>query len=208
MKRKAKAEAISTRERILKAAIELFWEKGYEATGMAELLSRAKVNSGSFYYFYKSKEGLLLAVLDWYLVGLEPVLLAPVYEKVEDPIERIFELLAGYRRSILLTDCTFGCPIGRLALEISPQQKAVHRKLAQNFDNWAAAVTKCLTEAKDRLPADVDRERLGNFVLTVMEGGVMLARSHRSVRPFDEAVAELRSYFDRLLGLPSPHPAK
>ena len=34
-----------------------------------------------------------------------------------------------------------------------------------------------------------------------MEGGVMLSRSHRDVKPFDEAVAELREYFNRLLGL-------
>jgi hypothetical protein len=47
----------------------------------------------------------------------------------------------------------------------------------------------------------VDRDRLSKFVLTVMEGGVMLSRSHRSVEPFDAAVAELRAYFDRLLGI-------
>ena len=54
----------------------------------------------------------------------------------------------------------------------------------------------------DRLPADVDRERLAQFVLAVMEGGVMLSRSHRDVKPFDQAVAELRAYFKRLLDAP------
>jgi len=39
---------------------------------------------------------------------------------------------------------------------------------------------------------------LSEFVLVVMEGGVMLSRSHRSVKPFDQAVAELRAYFNRL----------
>jgi len=164
---------LGTRERIVQAAIHLFYEKGFEGTGMAELLEKANANSGSFYHFFKSKEDLLLAVLDWYEAGLEPVLLAPVRAKTTDPIERVFALLQGYRERILMTDFAFGCPIGRLAMEIDPSRHEVHRRLAVNFENWAAAVSKFLEEARGRLPADVDLKKLGQFVLTVMEGGVM-----------------------------------
>jgi AcrR family transcriptional regulator len=192
---------LGTRERLIDAAIALFWEKGYANTSMNDLLGAAKANSGSFYHFFSGKEDLLLAVLDRYLALLHPALLAPAWEGVDDPIERIFALLARYRMLILQTDCTYGCPIGRLALEISPEQQEVHRRLAKNFDGWRAAVRGCLEQAGDRLPADMDRERLSGFVLAVMEGGVMLSRSHRAVKPFDEAVAELRAYFNRLLEL-------
>jgi len=188
-----------TRERLIEAAVLLFWEKGYANTSMSDLLKHAAVNSGSFYHFFNSKEDLLIAMLDRYLAMLHPMLLQPAWEGVDDPIERIFALLARYRGIIVQTECTYGCPIGRLALEISPEQREVHRLLAQNFDGWAAAVRDCLDAAADRLPPDVDRERLSKFVLTVMEGGVMLSRSHRKVDPFDDAVAELRAYFDRLL---------
>jgi len=58
-----------TRQRLVETAVFLFWENGYAATGVAEILARAKVNSGSFYHFFKSKEALLLAVLDWYLMA-------------------------------------------------------------------------------------------------------------------------------------------
>lgn len=188
-----------TRERLVDAAVFLFWEKGYGGTGLAEILARAQVNSGSFYYFFESKEELLLAVLDWYQESLEPVLLAPVLAQTDDPIERIFTLLAGYRRSILMTEFGFGCPIGRLALEIDPAMKEVHNKLSANFDGWEVAVESFLKDAGERIPAAVDRKRLSRFVLSVMEGGVMLSRSHKSVDPFDDAVADLRAYFDLLL---------
>lgn len=190
----------STRERLINAAIALFWEKGYANTSMSDLLAAAKANSGSFYHFFSSKEDLLLAVLDRYVEMLHPQLLVPAWEGVDDPIERIFALLRRYRMLIVQTDCTYGCPIGRLALEIPPEQAEVHRKLAQNFDGWAAAVRGCLESAAGRLPSGIDRERLAQFVLVVMEGGVMLSRSHRNVQPFDQAVAELRAYFNRLLG--------
>lgn len=190
--------ATGTRDRLIDAAMNLFWEKGYANTSMSDLLGAAKANSGSFYHFFKSKEDLLVAVLDKYLMLLHPALLAPAWEGIDDPIERIFALLARYRMLILATDCTYGCPIGRLALEIGAEQREVHGLLAKNFDGWTAAVAGCLEQAADRFPADVDRVRLSNFVLAVMEGGVMLSRSHRDVGPFDQAVAELRAYFARL----------
>jgi AcrR family transcriptional regulator len=190
---------LGTRARLIDAATALFWEKGYANTSMSDLLGAAKANSGSFYHFFSSKEDLLLAVLDGYLALLNPAMLAPAWEGIDDPIERIFALLARYRILILQTDCTYGCPIGRLALEIGPEQEEVHRRLAKNFDEWTAAVRECLEQARDRLPADIDRERLSGFVLAVMEGGVMLSRSHRDVNPFDQVVAELRAHFNRLL---------
>src|SRR5713101_1777791 len=125
-----------TRERILQSAIDLFWEKGYANTGMADLLRSVNVNSGSFYYFFKSKQDLLLAVLDRYAQMLQPVLLAPVWKKSRDPIGRIFGLLGRYRELIVRTNCTYGCPIGRLALEIDPAQRDVHKKIAMNFEGW------------------------------------------------------------------------
>jgi AcrR family transcriptional regulator len=189
------AKQTSTRNRIVEAAVWLFYANGYNATGVAEILNKAKVNSGSFYFFFKSKEELLLAVLDWYLENLEPVLMHPVYAATNDPIERIFALLEGYKGKILATNYDFTCPIGRLALEIDPTRKQVHAKIAANFTGWTEAVKCCLEDAGERLPQGTDTEALAKFVLTVMEGGVMQSRSHKSIVPFDASVEQLRQYF-------------
>ena len=53
-----------TRERLVEAARKLFHQHGYRATGIAEILRAAEVNSGSLYYFFPSKEDLLVAVLE------------------------------------------------------------------------------------------------------------------------------------------------
>lgn len=188
-----------TRERIVMTARRLFHEQGYAATGMAEILKAAKANSGSLYYYFKSKEELLLAVLDWYLENLMPEVMDPALGATSDPIERIFAVLAGYHEMLEQTACTLGCPIGNLALELGDSRPLVREKIALNFSNWCAVIRRCLDDAADRLPPGVDRERLSRFVLTVLEGGIMQARGHRDVRPYDEAVAQLRDYFDRLL---------
>jgi TetR/AcrR family transcriptional regulator, transcriptional repressor for nem operon len=187
-----------TRERLLDAAMRLFWEKGYNSTSIADILREAGANSGSLYHFFPTKQDLLVAVLDRYLAGIEPMLLEPAWRGVGDPIERVFALLARYRDLLDGTDCFYGCPIGFLALELHEPDPPVRAKLAANFAAWSQAVRACLDEAADRLPAEVDRGELAEFVLTTMEGGVMLARTHRTLTPFDASVARLRDYFERL----------
>jgi TetR/AcrR family transcriptional regulator, transcriptional repressor for nem operon len=188
-----------TRERIVEAALYLFWLRGYTATGIAEILDRAKANTGSFYYCFKTKEELLLAVLDLYIRSLMPVVIEPVLSQIQDPLERVFGILDFYRRNLLTTGCTYGCPIGRLALEIPEEQFRVHKRLADNFDGWTAAVEKCLEDARGRIPEDVNLQTLSKFVLTVMEGGVMQSRAHRAIEPFDASVKHLRGYFRLLI---------
>jgi hypothetical protein len=74
----------------------------------------------------------------------------------------------------------------------------VRERLAANFEAWTAAIEDCLHDARDRLPADVDRRELAQFVLTTMEGGVMQSRTHRTIDAFDAGVRRLRDYFNRL----------
>lgn len=193
-----RARPNQTRERILDAAMYLFWENGYHGTGMAEVLKRARARSGSFYYFFESKEAVLEAVLDRYLESLESVIIKPAFARHRDPIQRIFAILSGYRKRVIGTEFQYGCPLGRLALEIDPLQRRARKKLAANFDAWCGAVKRCLDDAGGRLPASVDRDELSRFVLTVMEGGVMQSRVAASIEPFDASINQLRRYFDSL----------
>ena len=190
---------LDVRTRIVIAAMELFWAKGFNSTSIADILSRTQLNAGSLYHVFPGKQDVLIAVLEAYRDGIEENLLAPAWEGVDDPIERIFALLARYRWMILETDCTYGCPIGSLALELHEADPAVRDLLAVNFANWVGAIVRCLEAAGDRLPADLDRRALGEFVLTTMEGGVMQARTHRDVGYFDRSVTALRDHFDMLL---------
>jgi TetR/AcrR family transcriptional repressor of nem operon len=191
-------EAPDTRTRLVLSAMHLFWAKGYGSTSIADVLQRAGVNSGSLYHFFPGKQDLLIAVLDMYHGGIRQMLLEPAWKDVADPIQKIFALLAHYRKSLLDTECQYGCPIGSLALELHEPDLAVRERLANNFQAWADAIHECLREAAARLPATADLRALAHFVLTTMEGGVMQARTFRSISYFDAAVQQLRRYFSYL----------
>lgn len=188
-----------TRNRIVMTAMELFWEKGFNSTSIADILSRSQVHSGSLYHFFPGKQDVLAAVLEFYRDGIEEWLLKPNWTGVDDPIDRIFALLAGYRLQLVTTDCTYGCPIGNLALEISEPDPRIRELLAVNFANWTRAIEQCLIAAGDRLPRDTDRRALAEFTLTVMEGAVMQARTYRDIASFDRNVAVLRQHIDLLM---------
>ena len=190
--------ADDTKDRLVFSALQLFSEKGYGSTSIADILKAAEANSGSLYYFFPTKQDVLLEVLRRYRDGIHPMLLAPAWEGVDDPIERVFALLARYRQALEMTDCVYGCPIGSLALELHEPDPPVRELLSVNFDGWVQAIEDCYVAAGDRLPADLDRNALAVFTLTTMEGGVMLARTRRDLAPFDAAVASLRDYVNRL----------
>lgn len=191
------ARSSDTRERLIESARYLFWERGFAGTSMADLLAHSGVNSGSFYHFFESKEGLLRSVLESYLPALRPMVMDPAFSQTEEPVARVFAILAGYRERILQTNCQFGCPLGRLALEIDPENRPAHKLIAENFRGWIGCVRECLDQMQ--LPAGTDRESLATYVLAVMEGGVMISRSYASVEPFDRTVDQLREHFRLLL---------
>jgi len=191
--------ALNTRDRLVDSARYLFWERGFAGTSMADLLAHAGVNSGSFYHFFESKEALLRTVLESYLKAFKPAIVDRAFARTDEPVGRIFAILAGYRERILQTECKYGCPIGRLALEIDPENRPAHKLIAENFQSWIGVVRECIEQIKDRLPKTTDPDALSTYVLAVMEGGVMLSRSCGSVEPFDQAVKQLREHFRLLL---------
>ena len=193
-------QTANTRQRLVETAADLFYRQGYTATGVAQILREAEVHSGSLYHCFASKEELLVAVLERYRELLWPEVLDPVFGHTDDPIERIFGVLDGYRQMLLLTGCGGGCPIGNLALELADPSPRVRALLVGNFEGWRQAIEGCVRAAAQsgRLPDDVDAEALSTFVLTAMEGGIMQARTHRSTRPFEASMTMLRDYFDRL----------
>src|SRR5690348_5209935 len=190
--------AEDTKDRLVMTAMRLFSEKGYESASVADILRAAGANSGSLYHFFPTKQDLLMEVLRRYRDGIGPMLLAPAWEGVADPIERVFALLGRYREALIGSDCFYGCPIGNLALELHEPDPPVRDLIAVNFDGWVKAITQCYVDAGDRLPSDLDRQGLAIFTLTTMEGGVMQSRTHRSLEAFDRSVAMLRDYVSRL----------
>jgi AcrR family transcriptional regulator len=188
-----------TRARLLEVAAELFWERGYEGTGVAQILKDSGVNAGSMYHFFRNKEELLIGVLERYRELLWPEVMQRAHDATDDPVERVFVVMDGYRMLLTEFDYRRGCPIGNLALEVSNDMPRVRRLLEANFEGWKEAIVGFLQPAKKRFKRGTGLKALADYALTVMEGGILLARSRRSIEPYDAAVRMLREHFEGLL---------
>jgi hypothetical protein len=188
--------------------MRLACEKGCDVTSVSDLLEAAGVDSASLLGVVSAREDLRHAVVGAYRSGIRKMFFEPAWRDVSDPIERIFCLLAGYRRLFVKTQRLSECSIGRPALAISEPDLPVRELLAANFNLWTDAVLECLFEAGYRFPDALDRLSLAEFVLITTEGALMQSSTFRDVDYFDRAVRELRKYVEMLLygqcGLSAP----
>jgi TetR/AcrR family transcriptional repressor of nem operon len=193
-----------SRNRILDSAHQLFWLHGYHAASLDEILRDARASTGSFYYHFHSKAHILLSLLDEYIRGFQPSVIAPACSQSSDPVERVMFVLTHYRGNLIKTNFRCGCLLGKLALEIPENQ--LLQKISACFDTWTAVLENSLHDARPPLPQNVDVKSLSRFVLATMEGAAMLCRASGSIEPYDAAMLHLRSYLQQLATTQQPAP--
>lgn len=107
----------TTREVIVEAADELFYERGFEATSFADIAEVVKISRGNFYYHFKTKDDILEAVIEYRLVVRENML-ERWEEEGATPAERIIKFI-----NILIMNqvkiMRSGCPVGSLCSELA-----------------------------------------------------------------------------------------
>src|ERR1700739_3174292 len=119
----------ATREKLLKAAIGLFHEFGYNGTSVEDIVSAARVPKGSFYNHFKSKEELAIAASDvFYPYALEFLQL----ENTSSPVTRLRQYLRRTLKEMQRYGYVRGCLIGNFAQKITNATPAF-RKLVSNF---------------------------------------------------------------------------
>jgi TetR/AcrR family transcriptional repressor of nem operon len=184
-----------TRDRILAAAAQLFDERGFDGTSIADLLERAGVNSGSLYHFFPSKEAVAAAVVERCAERVREDLLVVVEADSSDSVERVLALIELRRSAMEGGDPARIDPVGLLAAELAARAPEVGRLAARSAERIVARIRDWLDAAGPRLPAETDRDGLARFVLTVLEGASMRARAERSLAAFDGAATQLRVLF-------------
>lgn len=128
-----------TRQRIVEAANQLFYHKGYSRTSFSDVVTAAGVPRGNIYYYFKSKDDILKAAID-YRIDRIGGMLRGWTESYRTPIERIKRFL-GILPSSVDSLRQFGCPMGSLNTELGKEQPELQAKasvLFTLFEDWLA----------------------------------------------------------------------
>lgn len=145
------AKGADTRRRILQGARELIHARSYNAVGVLQICTRAKVKKGSFYYFFPSKQALALEMVDGMWAEEDADVLTPAYGDGLPPLRRIARH-AELRHAVSLREqsewgAVLGCPFGALATELAAEDPEMRDKVAQMLRRVAALIEQALNDA-------------------------------------------------------------
>jgi TetR/AcrR family transcriptional repressor of nem operon len=162
----------------LQKALELFWERGYEATSMADLVSHVGIARASLYDTFGNKQDLYLKALERYLRMRDP----DVVEALSQPgpaLPAVRALVRAYAEQSLRDERRRGCMVVNAAVELRSRDPRVARRVESSWDTLETALTSALTRARAQgeLPADRDPGALARFLLVVLQGLRVLGRA-------------------------------
>lgn len=175
----------------LRAALELFWERGYEATSMADLVEHMGIARASIYATFGDKRSLYLRALDRYGEHTDPGLLAalsqpgPVLPSVRALVERYAREAAGEWGSR-------GCFVVNTAVELAPHDPLAARRVQANWDFLETALTSALirAQAQGELAGDKDPRALGRLLLVLMQGLRVMGKAGTEPERLRDATAQ------------------
>lgn len=182
--------APDSRDRMVRAAIELFRERGYAATSFGDVLARSRAPRGSIYHHFPGgKEELAAEALRRYTAATVRALTATI--EAGPAVEAIRVFIAASRDSLVASDFRQTCPIAGVALDLMPTDGALAAYAAAAFDRWRELIGGALE--RDGVPP-ARASALATLVVATVEGALLLARVDRSPTAIDAAGAELLAH--------------
>jgi AcrR family transcriptional regulator len=185
---------LGTKDRLLRAGERLFRTQGYAGTGLKELTSIAAAPWGSMYHFFPGgKEQLAQEVIE-YASGLYVVGWDKAFARFSDPAEAIEQVFLAEAALLEGSDFRDGCPIASVTLDVASLSEDLRDACAQGFQVWLRAIENGLRAAG----APQDRaQALAVFVLSSLEGAIVLSRADKSVGPLLQSAGFLRQVVAR-----------
>jgi len=176
-----------SRDRLIEAAAVLFHEDGYRAVSLDRVLRESGVVRSNFYYHFKSKEELALAVIDAWRERLRAEVLEPALRRSDlPPLRRVGLLIGGLIERLEGDACRGGCPFGTLANSEAEHNDRFRAKLTETFDGFAQLLGGLFAEAAGRgdLPAtSPGPAQLAALALGFLQGGYLLAKTYADSTP-------------------------
>ncbi len=179
--------ALETRNRILAGAARLFALKGYHDTKLEDVFSRANVTTGAFFHHFTSKEDLGFAVINNHMekrrLDLQLIEESMQASRMDaDPLHRLMSRLDAIQEMVRKREKSKGgCIIGNLSTSLSDTHAGFRRRLAECFDEMALEFKPYLDAAVEKYRPGhyLDTWSLARYVVGIVEGSIMLARTRR-----------------------------
>jgi TetR/AcrR family transcriptional repressor of nem operon len=174
---------MNTKQKILQIGAEIIHRKGYNATGLQEILSAANAPKGSFYNHFKSKEDFGLQVIDFFTDFFAQFCKDIFEDSNRSPLGRLELLLDRFMEIFDSRGYTCGCPVGNLAQELGDLSPVFQKKLSKAIDIMVDYYTIILSEAQaaGEISKDLNAKEAASFIVTSWHGALIRMKVSKGV---------------------------
>lgn len=193
------ARGKETRTRILDVAQDAVLAKGFEATSIDEIVANAEITKSGFFYHFKDKNALALALIERHIVVEDELfddVLGRARELTDDPLQAALiglKLLAELIED--LPNGHPGCVVATAAYQDRLFNADVREANKRAVLGWRSRFRKMFEEIAAIYPPrdGVDLDHLADMVSGVVEGGIIMARAVGDPLIISQQVMLLRS---------------
>jgi TetR/AcrR family transcriptional repressor of nem operon len=189
---------LNTRDRIIETGAEIVHRKGFNHTGIQEILNAAGVPKGSFYNYFKSKDDFGLQIIDYFSAHFQQIAKKTLEDTRISPLSRIYAFLTAFMEHFESQNYAGGCPIGNLAQEMGDLSPVFRKKLSEAMDMMVDAYSRVLSAAQNdgKIMKSLNIKDTARFIIAGWHGAVIQMKLTRSLDPLKN---HRKFIFDHLL---------
>jgi TetR/AcrR family transcriptional regulator, transcriptional repressor for nem operon len=178
------------RERLIESATKLFHQAGLKDTSIADIAEDSEVPLGNVYYYFKTKEDLVAAVIEQRTEAIKNE--ARQWEENPDPRQRLLSLL-DMQISMKDNIAKYGCPIGSMCQELDKERPPVASE-ADGLMNW---VLKWITRQFKEM-GQKQADRLGLQLMSALQGCGVIANALKDPKIVEMELTRLKAWIKEM----------
>ena len=189
-----------TRLNILQKAFELIYQKRYQTTSVDEIIATTQVTKGAFYYHFKTKDEMGLAILNELMIPNFKNNFIQPFQTEGNPLDTIYNLLHYLLMENEDLKVEYGCPASNFTQEMAPWNIDFTKALNNLSLDWEKTMIDSIEKAKDDgvLKSDVNAKEVAVFVISGYWGVRNLGKLENSKSVYLIYLKGLKNYFERL----------
>ncbi len=189
-----------TRQELLQKAFEQIYTGGYQTTSIDAILAATAVTKGAFYYHFKNKDEMGLALIEEVLRPTLRLQFESMLQATADPLQAIYRLMQHLLFENSLLQAAHGCPVGNLTQELTPWHPVLSPAIEQVLQDWIALMTQLLQNGQQSgfVKAAIPARSVALFILSGYWGIRNVGKLGDSHTVYTGYLKELKHYLNTL----------
>lgn len=190
-----------TRRIILEKSYKLIYAKGYQTTSIDDILSTTQVTKGAFYYHFKNKDEMGIAIINEILKPIEFMVSSKVSNDSElDSLQSIYEIMYGLLIENSELTVESGCPVSNLIQEMTPWNESFRQSLLKQVKLWENQFVAIIEQGitKQTIRKDIQVQKVATYIIAGYFGVRNLGKLQNSKLVYIDYLSELKNYLESL----------